>query len=90
MASRLLAEFLGTFILVTAILFTGQPLFIAAGFLAAITIAGSISGGHVNPAVSLAMFANGDLSAGALTQYMGAQFAGALFALLVFRMIKKM
>lgn len=86
----MLAEFLGTFILVTAILFAGQPLFIAAGFLAAITIAGSISGGHINPAVSLAMFAKGDLSAGALSQYIGAQIAGALTALLIFKAIKKM
>ena len=90
MSSQMLAEFLGTFILLSAILFAGQPVFIAAGFLAAITIAGGISGGHLNPAVSLAMVAKGDLPMGALPQYIGAQIAGALAALLVFKAIKKM
>lgn len=90
MASRILAEFLGTFILMSAILFAGEPLYIAAGFLAAITITGAISGGHINPAVSLTMFARGDLPANALFQYIGAQIAGALTALLVFKAIKKM
>ena len=90
MASQMLAEFLGTFILLLAILFAGQPVFIAAGFLAAITIAGGISGGHINPAVSLAMVAKGDLPMNALPQYIGAQVAGALAALVVFKAIKKM
>jgi glycerol uptake facilitator-like aquaporin len=82
------AEFLGTFILLTAILFTGNPLFIAAGFLMAITVAGGISGGHLNPAVSIAMVAKGDLPVGALPQYVIAQILGALAALAVFKQIK--
>lgn len=90
MSAQMLAEFIGTFILVTAILFAGQPVYIAAGFLAAITIAGGISGGHLNPAVSLAMVAKGDLNVAQFAQYAGAQVAGALFALLVFKSMKKM
>jgi glycerol uptake facilitator-like aquaporin len=84
------AEFLGTFILVSAILFAGQPLYIAAGFLAAITIAGPISGGHLNPAVSLSMLMGGELNSGLFAQYVVAQLAGALTAFMVFKAIKKM
>jgi aquaporin Z len=85
MSSALLAEFLGTFILLSAILFTGNPLFIAAGFLAAITI----TGGHINPAVSLAMVAKGDLPAARFPGYAVAQIAGALAALAVFKQLKR-
>ena len=86
--SAFLAEFLGTFILLLAILMTGQPLFIAAGFLMAITLAGGISGGHLNPAVSIAMVAKGDLPSSSLPKYIVAQVAGALAALAVFKKIK--
>ena len=85
----MISEFIGTFILVLAILLSGQPLYIAAGFLAAITIAGGISGGHLNPAVSLSMFVNGDLSAVGLSQYIVAQIAGALAALAIVKTLKK-
>ena len=89
MSSVFLAEFLGTFILLLAILMTGQPLFIAAGFLMAITLAGGISGGHLNPAVSVAMVAKGDLAAARLPVYIVAQLAGALAALAVFKQVKR-
>lgn len=84
--SAFLAEFLGTFILLLAILMTGQPLFIAAGFLMAITLAGGISGAHLNPAVSVA---KGDLAAARLPVYIVAQVAGALAALAVFKQVKR-
>jgi glycerol uptake facilitator-like aquaporin len=89
MSSKLIAEFLGTFILLSAILLTGNPMFIAAGFLAAITISGGISGGHLNPAVSIAMVAKGDLPMGQLPQYALAQILGALAALAVFKQLKR-
>ena len=89
MSTKLLAEFLGTFILLTAILFTGNPMFIAAGFLMAITVSGGISGGHLNPAVSIAMVAKGDLPMGQLPQYALAQIMGALAALAVFKQVKR-
>jgi aquaporin Z len=86
---QMIAEFFGTFILVIAILLSGQPVYIAAAFLAAITIAGGISGGHLNPAVSLAMFVKGDMSAMKTGQYAVAQIAGALAAFAVAKNIKK-
>ena len=48
MFKNMLAEFLGTFLLVIAILFTGKPIIIAAGFLLAISMIGPLSGGHIN------------------------------------------
>jgi aquaporin Z len=75
-----LAEFLGTFILVLSILATANPLFIAAAFLAAITIISKISGGHINPVVSLAMFMNGTITSKQLMLFIPAQILGAVAA----------
>lgn len=86
---QMIAEFVGTFILVLAILLSGQPMYIAAAFLAAITIAGGVSGGHLNPAVSLSMFANGEMSAMKTGQYAFAQIAGALAALAVSKTLSR-
>ena len=86
--SIFLAEFVGTFILVLAILATGNPLFIAAAFLAAITIASKFSGGHLNPAVSLVMVMNGTIKSGQLIAYIPAQIAGAVTAYCAFKMMR--
>ena len=88
-----IAELLGTFTLVfigslsiLAAIAASQPLVIVAalGFglalLAGLYAFGEISGGHFNPAVSLAMFLNGRLDAGSLVRYTIAQFAGAILA----------
>lgn len=88
-SSQMISEFVGTFILVLAILVSGQPMYIAAAFFAAITIAGGVSGGHLNPAVSLTMLTKGDLGMSSFIQYAGAQVAGALLALAVAKTLKK-
>ena len=46
---------------------------------------GALSGGHVNPAVSLAMFVNGALSASDLAGYVVSQCLGGAAAVYVFR-----
>jgi len=89
MFKHFLAEFLGTFLLVTAILFTGKPLIIAAGFLLAISMIGALSGGHINPAVSFVMAIKGDLPMGKLPVYIIAQLMGAYTALVVYRGVKR-
>lgn len=87
--ARLAAEFLGTLILVlfgcgAAVLGgdnVGQlGIALAFGF-AIVALAyglGPISGGHVNPAVSLGMFLSGRMTIGWMFGYWAAQFAGAL------------
>jgi aquaporin Z len=87
--ARFLAEFLGTLILVlfgcgAAVLAGPQvgQLGIALSFgFAIVALAyglGPISGGHVNPAVSLAVFVAGRMTLREMLGYWVAQFAGAL------------
>jgi len=86
------AELLGTFVLVfggtVAILAaTGSGLdLIVVSFafglalLAGLYAFGEVSGGHYNPAVSLAMFLDGRLSSAEMVRYWIAQFAGGILA----------
>lgn len=72
-------EAIGTFFLVLAATLGGG---VAAGFMLAAMIfaGGHISGGHYNPAVSLAVFIRGRLSQADLIPYIGAQLVGGLAA----------
>jgi aquaporin Z len=86
---RYATEFIGTFFLVftvcTAVLSGAglAPLAIGAVLAAMIFAGGHISGGHYNPAVSLAVFLRGKLSLVDLGAYAVAQFiAGVIAALL--------
>jgi aquaporin Z len=83
----LLAEFLGTFALLSAILFTGSALWIGATLAFVIYAIGTISGGHVNPAVSFAFFMKGSLTMQEFLSYAVAQLAGAYAALYAYRML---
>ena len=86
------AEVLGTFILVfggtTALagsLLSPTVLVVAAlafglALLAGLYAFGEVSGGHFNPAVSLAMFLAGRLPSADLVRYWAAQFAGGILA----------
>jgi aquaporin Z len=87
------AELLGTFVLVfggtTAIVSsgaTGSPVLIVAALafglalLAGLYAFGEVSGGHFNPAVSLAMFLDKRLSSNEMISYWAAQFAGGILA----------
>src|ERR1700677_1356680 len=86
-----LAELVGTFILVlfgvgTAVIAGDKVgvVGIAAAFglaqIAAIYGIGPISGGHVNPAVSLGVWVAGGIKFGAMIRYWIAQFLGAILA----------
>ena len=87
--SIFIAEFIGTFILMLAIFATGNPYYIASAFLGAITIASSSSGGHLNPAVSLAMLMNGSIKLNQLMVYIPAQILGALAAYYAYKQFYK-
>jgi aquaporin Z len=90
------AELLGTFILVmagtTAVVAAGRgtaPVLLVAAFafglglLAALYAFGEVSGGHFNPAVSLALFLDRRLAGGDLAGYWISQFLGGILAALV-------
>ena len=51
-------------------------------------VAGTISGGHINPAVSIAMVAAGKMSSSDLLPYILAQIAGGMVALELFKRVK--
>jgi aquaporin Z len=75
-----LVEFVGTIFFIYVILATGNPLAIGAALALVITLAKNTSGGHVNPAVSLAMVSSGKLPATELVPYIIAQCFGGLVA----------
>lgn len=88
MVHKYLAEFLGTLFFVYIILATGNAIAIGAALAIAIMVAGTISGGHINPAVSIAMVAAGKMSSSDLLPYILAQIAGGMVALELFKRVK--
>jgi aquaporin Z len=75
-----IVEFVGTLFFVYIVLATGNPLAIGSALAVVILLAKNTSGGHVNPAVSLAMASAGALPATELFPYIIAQCMGALVA----------
>jgi glycerol uptake facilitator-like aquaporin len=82
---KYLAEFLGTLFFVYVILYTGNPLAIGAALAIAIFLSASMSGGHINPAVSVVMAAKGRISTTDLIPYIIAQILGGLVALEIYK-----
>ena len=82
-----IVEFFGPFLLLISIFATGNALVIGGTLALIIIIAGGISGGHMNPAVSVAMWLNGGLSVPDLLGYLVAQYAGGAAALYAYRAI---
>jgi aquaporin Z len=85
--NKYIVEFLGTLFLVFIVLTTGNYLAIGAALAVAILIGGSISGGSFNPAVTLALFANGKLASFEIIPYVVAELAGGLAAFQLYRLI---
>ncbi len=85
---KYLVEAIGTFFLVftvgSTVIAPGAgalaPLAIGASLMVMIFAGGHVSGGHFNPAVSLAVFLRGKLSTGDLIPYWLAQLAAAVVA----------
>jgi aquaporin Z len=85
-ALPLLAEFLGTFLLMLSILASGGNAWIIGATLALVVLlVGNLSGGYVNPAVSLAMFLKGALSTQELVSYAVVQLLGATASVYAFQ-----
>jgi aquaporin Z len=76
----LLAEFLGTFLLVMSILATGNALVIGGTLGLVVLLLGGVSGAHVNPAVSVAMLLKGSIGTMEFLTFTVVQCAGAAAA----------
>jgi glycerol uptake facilitator-like aquaporin len=82
------AEFFGVIVFVYVILATGNPIAIGATLTAVIYAVRKISGGHINPAVSVAFATMGKLSMSKLIGYITAQLLGAVLAVLIYKNLK--
>ncbi len=85
---KYLVEFLGSVFFVYIILATGNPLAIGAALALTIILTANISGGHINPAVSIVMASAGKLPINDLIPYVIAQTFGALVALEIYKRYK--
>ena len=85
---KYLAEFLGALFFMYVIIATGNPLAIGAALALAILMTASISGGHINPAVTIAMAAAGKLDVNEIIPYTLSQVFGALVAVQVYMRFK--
>ena len=85
---KYLVEFLGTAFFIYVILATGNPLAIGAALALAILLTSKISGGHINPAVSIVMASAGKLQINDLVPYCLAQIFGGLVALEIYKRYK--
>jgi aquaporin Z len=82
----LAAEFLGTFLLVLSVFASGGNAYVVGATLAVIIIlTGKVSGGHVNPAISMAMYVKGAISSKELLGYVVSQLAGGVASLYAYR-----
>jgi glycerol uptake facilitator-like aquaporin len=85
---KYLAEFLGALFFVYVIIATGNPLAVGAALALVILMTSNISGGHINPAVSIAMAAAGKLDVNEIIPYILSQVFGALVAIQVWNRFK--
>jgi aquaporin Z len=82
----LIAEFLGTFLLVLSVLASGGNAYVIGITLAVVVLlCGKLSGAHVNPAISVTMFVKGGLSVKELMGYVVAQVLGGVSSLYAYR-----
>jgi aquaporin Z len=84
--AKLLTEFIGTFFLVLSVCLSVAggnpmaPLAIGGTLMVMVYMGGHVSGGHYNPAVSLAVVVRGAMSATEMMKYWAAQLVGGAVA----------
>jgi aquaporin Z len=88
LSAKLLTEFVGTFLFVTAIALSGAagplaPLAIGGALMVMVYMGGHVSGAHYNPAVSLGLFLRRKIGTVELGTYWVAQLLGAALAFVV-------
>lgn len=85
---KYLAEFLGSIFFVYIVLMTGNPLAMGAGLAFAILLTTSVSGGYINPTITIVMASIGKLDTNDIVPYIIAQVLGGLVALELYKRIK--
>jgi aquaporin Z len=80
-----LVEFLGAAFFIYVIFATGNPLAIGAALALVVLVTSNISGGHINPAVTIAMASAGKLPIDEVLPYCLAQIMGGLTALQLYK-----
>jgi len=78
MLAHLLSEFVGTSILLGTIAKVGKTLWIVVAFAVAVLLTGPISGGHLNPAVTLWAYLVGKIGVNQAVHHVIGQVAAAL------------
>ena len=85
-----IAEYIGVFFFILAIFASGgNPLIIGAALALVIFLTASISSGHINPAVSLAMYMDGSLRPEEFFSYVVAQLLGGASAYYAHKIAKQ-
>jgi len=82
-----LVEFIGTFVFLSVIIVTGNPIAIAMALATMIYFGGKVSGGHFNPAVNVMMYLNKKMSTTKLIGQTVAQLLGAVAAFMYFKTV---
>ena len=85
---KLISEFLGTMLLILTIVASGGSSVMTGAVLALIIfLTAGVSGGHVNPVVSLAMYLSGSISASVFAAYAIAQSLGGITAYYIYKVV---
>jgi len=80
-----LVEYFGAAFFIYVIFATGNPLAIGAALALVVLVTSNISGGHINPAVTIAMASAGKLPIDEVLPYCLAQILGGLTALQLYK-----
>jgi len=84
-----IVEFLGTFIFLSVIVATGNPLAIGATLALLCALSSAVSGGNFNPAVTIMVLYNRGMAYDNAIAYIVAQIAGGILAVTVYNQLKK-
>jgi len=89
--TKYLAEFLGTVLVVLcALVSNGNFLVVGVSVAVAMFFAGKISGGHLNPAISLSLYVNNKMALNDFLAYLVSQFAGGVSSVFLYNAVLKM
>lgn len=79
MLSYALSEFVGTALILSSVAFSGQTIVVVVAFALAVFLTGPISGGHINPAVTLWAYLSNKIGYTRAVVHVVAQLLAAVF-----------